>query len=45
MPVCEVYECFSEIIGIPLPQLAAWASISMLTLAAALTVVFRIWKS
>lgn len=41
MPVCEIYECIGEIIGIPLPQLAAMAAVSMLTLAAALTIIFR----
>lgn len=41
MPVCEIYECIGEIIGVSLPQLVAMAAVSMLTLAVALTVIFR----
>lgn len=43
MDICLVYECIGEVIGVPLPQLAAWACAGCFGLAGVLIVVFRRW--
>lgn len=44
MPVCEVYECFSEIIGITLKQLGMITVTGCFGLAALMIVIVRRWR-
>ena len=43
MPVCELYECFSEILGFSLQTLFGAASFTLLLSAVVLTAIARNW--